>query len=110
MYFSSFNQVIYFTYIVGKSTPFSILSRSMVSLNFPIFRGYGLFLPVTAHSIFTFKIFRDMQSYPDSNEPVSLQMSSFVCVFICPSSSHSPSPLPLVVDASLMLMISLTPL
>ena len=66
-------------------------------IKFPIFRGYA-FLAVTAHSIFTFKIYREMQSYPDTKGLFVCKMSSFVCSFICSNDCCSLSPCLLVVD------------
>jgi len=54
------DQVTYFRYIVGQSTLFSVILESLVSYNFPIFRGYVFFLAVSAHPIFTIKIYREM--------------------------------------------------
>ena len=72
-FFSLFVQATYLSCIVGKSPPFSITLELLVSWNIPIFRGYAFFLAVMAHTIFTFKIYREMQSYPASNEPIYLQ-------------------------------------
>ena len=49
-------------------------------------------------------MYRQIQSHPNSNKPVSLQMSSFVCVVICSISSCS-CPFPLVIDTSFLPMI-----
>jgi len=78
-----FDQVTYFRYIVGKSTPFSITLEPLVSWNFSIFRGYAFFLSVTTHLILIFKIYREIQGYPDPNEPISLQNVKFcMCIYL----------------------------
>ena len=82
-FFMLFDQVTYLAYTVGKSTPFSIISESLILENFPIFRGYALFFAVTAHPIFIFKTYREIQTYPDSNEPISLQNVKFCrCIYL----------------------------
>ena len=63
--------------------------------NLSIIRGYAFFLVVTAHSIFTFKMRREMQIYPDSNEDFLCKMPTFVCVSICSMICCSPSPVSL---------------
>jgi hypothetical protein len=81
--FVSFHQITYFRFIVGKSTPFSIILESLVSLISPIFRGYAFFLVVIAYSIFIIKIYRKIQSYLNSNEHISLQNVNFcMCIYL----------------------------
>ena len=102
-----FDQLTYFRYLVGKSTPFSVIFRIFGDIKSPIFRGYALFLAVSAHSIFIFKMYRDIQSYPNSNGSIFLQNVKS-CMYLS-ALFHFCSPLPfsLVVDTSSIPMIPL---
>jgi len=109
-FFTLLDQVTYFRYIVGKSTPFSIILESLVSYFFSIFRGCAFF-SCCYHSLYSSSKY--IERYRAIQIIISLflcRMSSFVCVFICFISSCSLSPFLLVVDTSPIPMISLTSL
>ena len=82
-FFKLFDHVTYFRYIVGKSNPFCIILESLVSYNHSKFRGYPIFLAVNAHWTLIFKLYRKIHSYPNLNEPVSMQNIKFcMCSFL----------------------------
>ena len=84
---------MYFIYIIwpghlfhiysGQVNSISIILEFLVSWNSCIFRGYTFFLSIIACSIFMFKMYRKIQSYPNSIELIYLQNVKFCkCVFV----------------------------
>ena len=72
------------------------------------------FLTVTTHSIFIIEISRQIQSYPDSNQPISLENVMFcMCIYLfyfflfTISISHSCWYIPYINDFSHILIIEL---
>ena len=58
-------------------------TRVLGVIIFSHFREYAFFLPITAHSIFIFNIYREIQSFPDSNELISLRNVNFcMCIYL----------------------------
>ena len=105
-FFALFDQTIYFNYIVGKSTPFSIILNSWCHNILPFLEGMLFSLAVTAHSIFIIKTHRKIQSYPDPNELISLQDAKFCMYPYLLYFTSSPSPFPFTVNTSSIPIIS----
>ena len=107
-FFTLFDQLTYFKYIVGKSTQFFMMSWCHKIIPFSEGILFSLLLSLTQYS---------SSKYIDRYRAILIlmclflcKMSCFVCVFICSISSCSLSLFLLVVDTSPISMISLTSL
>jgi hypothetical protein len=107
-FFALFDQITYFRYIVGKSTPFSTILESFVYKLPPLLEGMLSFL-LSLYIPYSFsKYIERCRAIEILMSLFICKMSSLVCVFIYSIYFCSPSPSPLVVDTSFIPMIPLT--
>ena len=109
-FFALFDQITYFWYIVGKSTPFSIILEFLVSWNSPILEGMLPFLLSLCTQYSSSMYIERYRTIPILMSLFLCNMLIFVCVLICSISSCSPFPFFLTVDTPSVPMIPLTSL